>query len=569
MPTTAFLNSSKRIAQDFLNSVVAVDDNLFFERTSADALDNSDDGFDDAIEDDSGLGQMANSVSSPEQSLSIPGNHPLDYQELSLSFSEFGINCCAFRPDIERFGSITAAAEQIMKSAKRADITILDWSMDHKYGFPAGTLAKNSIERILQDDRELNGRLRLIIIYTGEPILQEIAQEVHDSILSIDNAALIQDRTICFQKRDLEFCRITVIDKKDNADELRDEAISLFTDLTAGLLSNATLSAIGELRDKTHHILHTFNKQLDPAYLAHVIGLLSSPQVREKSYEIAFDYATDLISEEIKSNLQISGHIKENLCLDRLHDWVEYTNSGQQADYYEIGIGNAQPTGVGSARIKDLLNYVSEAQLVTTLSSSPQIVRGSTSTKILEAFSKQKIHLKLKGNGYLSHEALSAVECKRRDLMSLRAGTPLPTVKQGTIVKKDDTYYICMQPLCDSVRIEHCTNFIFLRISVVEGGKNFTHVLKDSQGDFIKFNIKPGSKDVYIFNLKPDTATNTVKAINENDVYKIKYKIDDTHEDSLIWFGELKANVAQAIANKLAEQISRVGLDTNEWLRRH
>lgn len=126
-----------------------------------------------------------------------------------------------------------------------------------------------------------------------------------------------------------------------------------------------------------------------------------------------------------------------------------------------------------------------------------------------------------------------------------------------------------MQPLCDSVRIEHCTNFIFLRISVVEDGKNFTHVLKNSQGDFIKFNIKPGSKDIYIFNLKPDTVTNTVKAVNDGDDYKIIYKINDAQEDSLIWFGELKANVAQAIANKLAEQISRVGLDTNEWLRRH
>ncbi|HAX4190760.1 TPA: hypothetical protein JZE15_000551 [Escherichia coli] len=456
-----------------------------------------------------------------------------------------------------------------MKSARRADITILDWSMDHKYGVSAGTLAKNSIERILQDDRALNGRLRLIIIYTGEPILHEIAQEVHDSIFTIDNTASIQDKTIYFQKKDLEFCRIAVIDKKDNADELRDEAISLFTDLTAGLLSNATLSAIGELRDKTHHILHTFNKQLDPAYLAHVIGLLSSPQVREKSYEIAFDYATDLISEEIKSNLQISDHIKENLCLDRLYDWVEYTNSGQQADYYEIGIGNAQPTGVDSARVKSLLNYVSETQLVTTLNSSPEIIRGGNPAKILETFSKQKIHLKLKGIDYLSHEALSAVECKRRDLMSLRGRSPLPTVKQGTIVEKDDTYYICMQPLCDSVRIEHCTNFIFLKILVVEDGKNFTHVLKDSQGDFVKFNIKPGSKDIYIFNLEPDTTTNTVKAIREGEVYKIRYKINDTQEDSLIWFGELKANVAQAIANKLAEQISRVGLDTNEWLRRH
>lgn len=567
MRTGAFFESSKKIVQDFLNSVVAVDDNLFFGGVYQNDTIDSDDGFDSVVEDDSGLGQMVNQVATHLQSQDNPGEHPLNYQELSLAFSEVGINCCAFRPDNERFGSIEATADQIMRSAKRADITILDWSMDNKFGALSGTLAKLSINKILCDDQCQHGRLRLIVIYTGEPNRQEIAEDICRSVSAVDNGTICQGETVSFRKIGLEFCQITVIEKRDDARELRDEVVSLFTKLTTGLLSNATLSAIGEIRDKTHHILHTFNKQLDPAYLAHVIGLLSSPQVREKSYEIAFDYATDLISEEIKSNLQISSAVKENLNLNRLHDWVEYTNSSQVADFYEIKVGDNDMVGIDSTRLKELLNYESDVQLTRTLTAAPAIMRNGA--KMLDNFSKNKIFLKLKNIDYLSHEALSSVECKRRDFLSLKPNVPLPTVKQGTIVKKGNQYFICMQPLCDSVRISCSTNFIFLGITIAEQGKKFTHVLKDSQGNFVKFNIKPGSKDIHIFKLMPNTETNTAKAVFDDGEYKVKYLKDDNQEDCLIWFGELKTNVAQAIVNHLAEQISRVGLDTNEWLRRH
>lgn len=566
MRKEAFFESSKKIVQDFLNSVVAVDDNLFFGEVYQNDTIDSDDGFDSVVEDDSGLGQIVNQVVTPMQS-DNPGEHPLNYQELSLAFSEVGINCCAFRPDNERFGSIEATADQIMRSAKRADITILDWSMDNKFGALSGTLAKRSIDKILCDDQCQHGRLRLIVIYTGEPNRQEIAEDICRSVSAVDDGAICQGETVSFRKSGLEFCQLTVIEKKDDAKELRDEVVSLFTKLTTGLLSNATLSAIGEIRDKTHHILHTFNKQLDPAYLAHVIGLLSSPQVREKSYEIAFDYATDLISEEIKSNLQISSAVKENLNLNRLHDWVEYTNSNQVADFYEIKVGDNNIVGIDSVRLKELLNYESDAQLARTLTTAPAIMKNGA--KMLDNFSKHKIFLKLKNIDYLSHEALSSVECKRRDFLSLKPNVPLPTVKQGTIVKKGNQYFICMQPLCDSVRISCSTNFIFLGITIAEQGKKFTHVLKDSQGDFVKFNIKPGSKNIHIFKLMPNTETNTAKTVFEDGEYKVKYLKDNNQEDCLTWFGELKTNVAQAIANHLAEQISRVGLDTNEWLRRH
>lgn len=560
-----FFKSSKEIVCDFLNNVIAIDDNLFFDESKSYNSD-LDNDFEFSEANDNGLGKVIkdsqNILVKPIDLIS----HPLNYQNLSLAFSEYGINCSAFKPENIKFGTIEAAAERIQKSTKRADITILDWSMDENFSEKPGTLAKLSIREILFSDKSMHGRLRLIVIYTGEPNPDDIAENIYESVKLLDESAVLNTRNINFKSSHFEFCQITVLEKDLDAAALRDEVIELFTELTIGLLPNATLSAIGELRDKTHHILHAFNRHLDPAYLSHVIGLLSSPQVREKSHEIAFDYATDLISEEFKSNLQISNTIKNNLGVDRLHDWVEHININNEVDFFEVQVGETNKVGINSERLKSLLQYTTDEDLINTLTITPPILKKDKKT--LENFSKKKIYINLKNVNNLSHETLSAVECKRRDLQSLKPGITLPTIKQGSIVKHEDSYYICMQPLCDSVRIDKNTNFIFLKIEAVDAPRNFTHVVRGFDGEFIKFSIKPGSKDIHTFKLEPDTLTNTVKVVKESDQYIVKYFNASGDVTPLLWLGELKANVAQSIANKLAEQISRVGLDTNEWLRR-
>jgi hypothetical protein len=73
---------------------------------------------------------------------------------------------------------------------------------------------------------------------------------------------------------------------------------------------------------------------------------------------------------------------------------------------------------------------------------------------------------------------------------------------------------------------------------------------------------------LHVFTFSPDEKTNTIKAIKEGGALKVKYK---KHGDALgefSWLGELKNNIGQSIANSLSAQISRVGLDTNEWLRK-
>ncbi|MFB4357160.1 response regulator receiver domain [Pantoea sp. BS_4] len=568
MNTGPFFESSKDIVKNFLNSVVAVDDGLFLGKSrnsphiqSPVNIESDSDSF-DAPENDTGLGIYNGDFGFSEQDVSfLEESHQLDYQSLSLAFAEHGINCCGFIPDALRFQSIDIASTKIMECARRADITILDWSMDHDFNAEPGTLAKASIEKIINNDQEQSGRLRLIVIYTAEQDINAIASNIKNHLHSSDSngiKAKLKSNNITFKNSDLEFCQITVIKKDETIEQLKDSVIDLFTMLTIGLLSNATLSALGELRDKTHHILHTFNKNLDPAYVSHVLGLLSSPEVREKAHEVAFDYATEIISEEFKSTLQTSHKIKSNLSISKLKQWADKIAKTEPNNLIRINIAKNE-INITSDRMKRLLEASTEVGLQAILSEQPVICN-------LKNFRNSLIQINLTGKNHFPHEHLSSIECKRRDVLSLKLDNHAPTIKQGTIVQKGTDYFICMQPLCDTVRIHEDRNFIFLKIIKVDSSSGFTHVIRDSKNGFLKFNIKPGSKNLQLFTFSPDTESNTIKAVIHRDKYKIKYK-NGNRESFLIWHGELKATVAQAIANKLAEQISRVGLDTNEWLR--
>lgn len=565
---TNFFESSKLIVQNFLNNVITVDDQLSFgsAEVKVDAIEPFDDF--DLAANDSGLGVVAAPVVQ-----AAPLLHPLDYQELSISFSNKGINCCAYRPDINRDRNIETAAERIMQSSKNTDITILDWQMDDKFvneeGISQvdGSLAIASIKKILEHDKLQHGRLRLIIIYTGVPDLNSISDKLIQALLSDGYTVSSNDNSISFDDDELKFCHIQVIEKQENADKLTEKAINSFTNLTIGLLSSATLSAISALRNKTHHILHTFNKNLDPAYFSHILGLMSSPKARENAHEIAFDYAAELISEEIKSIIQINNPIKHCLEKTRIDSWVDYIRKDDDADFFKIKVGDNPAVNISSTRIKSLLNATTTPKIKEILLEEPAII--PQQLKPQDIYEAHRIEFKVKGWGDDCHEQLSIIECKRRDGLSLNNEPYEPNVKLGSIIKDiNENYYVCLQPLCDSVRLKSPTGFIFLKAEVVvaEKGK-FTHVIRTKQGDKIKLIIRPKATNIFKFLLIPDPSTKTVKSRQENSNYLISYQKDNDEIADLTWLGELKNNVAQAIANNLASNISRVGLDTNEWLR--
>lgn len=577
--TGLFFETSQSIVKSFLSNVIAIDDKLFFGNAISNKEEVASAGNKDPFafgeeesgssEEDSGLGVANISLASSTIRDRLEKEvHNLDYQDLSLAFAEYGINCSGFIPDVHRFKTIEDAAENITLSAKRVDATILDWRMDESFGAEIGSLAKASILKILQHDKSQHGRLRLIVIYTAEPNIAEITGNIAQTLQSVDFSVLTNENNINFDNADLELCQITVIEKKTTAKELREEVVSLFTELTIGLLPNATLSTLSELRDKTHHILHTFSRDLDPAYLSHVIGLLSSPKVRENAEEVALDYAAELIAEELKSMIQISHPLKLSLEKNRIIDWLSHINMENDDDFFEIVVGD-ESGKVGSSRMKELIAATENEQIDTILQSEPKII--SKGQDSLSFFERNRIQVNLKNGTIDSHEKLSIIECKRRDGLSLTNLAYAPNIKLGSIIKdKKGKYYICLQPLCDSVRLSSDASFLFLAVKEVkEPTGKFTHVIQSKTGENIRLMARCSTQCIRKFDLKRNKTTRTVKASNQagSNEYIIQCKKESGGIEELFWVGELKNNVAQAISNQVAASISRIGLDTNEWLR--
>ncbi|EEP7863683.1 hypothetical protein HCK95_004364, partial [Salmonella enterica] len=65
---------------------------------------------------------------------------------------------------------------------------------------------------------------------------------------------------------------------------------------------------------------------------SHILNLMNSRESRPYAYENAHDYAVDLISEEIRSTLQISENLKKSLSKDSLSHWpiFQYTKNGRK-----------------------------------------------------------------------------------------------------------------------------------------------------------------------------------------------------------------------------------------------
>lgn len=548
-----FFKVSKEIVERFIQSVVAVDDKLVFDpRPSVPEVSELEEP------EEENIGQADENIETSQSSID---EHTLFYQELSAAFAKKGIVCSGFRPFTDRMETINS----IFDSSKNADVTILDWHMDTDGD--NGSLAIDSIIKIIKNDQEEGGRLRLFTIYTAENP-DEVVEKISNKLKQFQPEC--SGFEVRFKAPTSRFCRIDIKSKDLPEKDLTEQIIESFTQLTAGLLSNAALSAITDSRNKTHNILYKFNKDLDPAYLSHVLGLISSPDMREQAHEVARYYAIELLSDEIKSELQISTVLKNALSRDTLHCWPEYINKSGRKDFFGIRVGKLSKVNFNSERMASLLKVRTEEELSNVLAEEPKIADGDKPENpkddeyLRMFFKRQNIELSIKDGNVKDHLELSAIQCVKRDY-SVKDSL-VPEMRQGTVlrakVSNKDVYYVCIQPLCDSLRLDCATNFTFLKISKASSGAPFTHVIRDKE-THIRLKIDAASKKINVFNFDPCSETKVVKASREELAYYFK----DVDGNQFAWLGELKPTIAQEIVNTVSASMSRVGFDSFEWLR--
>lgn len=556
--TNSFFIVSREVAKNFIQSVVAVDDRMSFESRPSDVSDVDVEELDEPDTDVLSPGVIKLTNDNIRQDISDTRNHKLYYQELSAAFAEKGIVCSGFLPLTTH--DLTKRA--VLLSSKNADITILDWQMDMPEETIKGTLATDTIAEILKADIQEGGRLRLITIYTAEN-LRSVVDSLCKSIRknNADFKCKANKNSVFFDNELLKYCKIDVISKDKTERELSDSLIDSFALLTAGLLSNAALASITDIRNKTHNILYKFNKNLDPAYLSHVLGLISSPGMREQAHEVALDYAVDLISEEIKSELQISKIVKHSLSRDNLVLWPKHVNENNKADFFGITVGTLGVVKFGSNRMESFLAIKTQEDLQAALDETPHIAREDIEpNNPILYFEKQVVQLSAETDFTTQHYELSALECVRRDQRTIR--DHVPVLKQGSILQAGTEYFVCIQPLCDSVRLTCATAFIFLKVRKASGS-NFSHVVRKKDGNYLRLDVRATSKSLALFNFLPDPDYRVVKASLSNN----QFEFLTSDQKIFLWCGELKQAVTQSIVNSVAAQMSRVGFDSFEWLR--
>ncbi|HSK74981.1 MAG TPA: hypothetical protein VLQ45_00870, partial [Thermoanaerobaculia bacterium] len=159
-------------------------------------------------------------------------------------------------------------------------------------------------------------------------------------------------------------------------------------------------------------------------------------------------------------------------------------------------------------------------------------------------------------------------------LTSLRSRyeEPPPILKLGTIVAEDgdgDTrYWLCVQPVCDSVRLESSRAFPFLKLTVRTANEEgrFDFVIFDRlHGEYRRLLCSRKAFDMMLFQMDPRENSQSVKAAGEGSSWLFTRSGDSS---PLRWVADLKTDHAYRIVDLFANEMRRVGLTESEWLRR-
>lgn len=537
------MSSKSSVVADFLQSAVILDDRARMgpmpeEETT------------DTVQPPDYEGIRSSDVQHDNQSANINDQDNvylnLDAKAVIDGFAEIGVVCSVLNPaQQENF------KHRVVKTSARADIVILDWKIGDSYGD-----ATLKVIRDILDEDEQRSRLRLLAIYTGEPDLNGIVNQVRDVIDAfytdkprIDNpfylsrgplhvVVLAKSRTKLVA--DAESQRVT---EKDLAERLKKE----FVRITQGLLQNVALAGLAALRKEAYTLLAKFDVSLDPGYLGHRI-LLPHPMDAEDHIVEALGYEILSILEE-----QRPGQAAAEKALS---EWIQQARTA--------GLDFSTRIQNGKDPIPIVMDLLKNG------------VKGGDYNR-LSLLWRKKV-LKRCATHFFTKECDEATHANRHfsALLNLKSRytTIVPQLTLGTILackaNDDCQYLLCLQPKCDAVRLVSKTAFPFLPLVKTQNKNRFDLVIETKTGDgngeeWVHLELKSKPADLRMYSFKPsDNPPGEVRAQSCSEGFIFQ----STDERRYRWIAEMKDEHALKIAASFSSSLARPGPNDSEWLRR-
>lgn len=490
--------------------------------------------------------------------------HELNVHELISLFAEKGLVCSVLSPEEEDPGKIS---QKVITVARNADLVILDWVLYKSIGDTTIQI----IQGIIDSDEEHDGRLRTIVIYTGESDIHAIAKKINAAIgghLNTDGDECVVEKNgtvrIAVFTKDHTKIPQQYINRKVSLQELPDKLIAEFSKITSGLVPNVALDSLATLRANTHLLLAKLNSNIDIPFLTHR-ALLPRP-------DDSAEHLVDLIASEIRSLLD-EYEVEKNATLDAVRFWLE--SSTRTTSTYSLGslkidgeitvenvlellqggIENWTITGLTKSKKKEIFQHISKMLCLDEIEAR----RLDDEFAMLTSLARQSF-------GYGS-----------KDTFKLTLGTILEQSSPNNLGEL--RFWLCIQPRCNSTRIIGERFFPLLPLEIVNDDSKFSLVVKNSEGDTIRLKLLDEAHHVSMVSFPSDQnrggaviaqAENGSPIETELPVPRTNKKFFFSSSDGTKyrWVAELKRDHAQRIANNFASNLSRVGLNESEWLRR-
>lgn len=482
----------------------------------------------------------------------VPSSISLNARILSQAFLDRRMICGLYRPENGE-DMVTRASG----AAEAADIIVVDWHLETGKSQPA----KDIILNVLSKDVEEKGRLRLIAIYTSQAGREAIAV---DLLSEIEQNGVLQGR---FERSGAVIgnatTRIVVLNKRStpqsaDRDEVTEERlperlVSEFAELTTGVMPSFALSSVAAIRKGAHHVLSLYTSQLDGAFVAHRCGI---PHPEDSKA-----FAVDMIASELRNLIEVADVAGKALSEEVIKAWIQkMIDAGElfRTDRADLSAELVKGFVTGGAKA------VQNSAEHQTGFNNPDGALGKD----------HKVT-----SGTLSRIFYSSADAAREGVQQLarlstfqrephRTRLPeswAPRLTLGSVVQCLDNeaeILLCVQPRCDSIRLEGETAFPF---QTVGKDVNFNLIVRDIAGvdQSTWVNLKP--RDTKMVRFGVDTARKAVFA--QRDAETGRYIFTAATGETFAWLGDLKAMKAQRWASELGTRVQVVGIDELEWLR--
>ena len=533
-----------------------------------------------------------------------PDEHPLFTEEPSDNtrrflvrkvvnrFSDMGIMCCVQCPRKN-----STHFKGIVNLASTADVFVVDWYLDKENR----RLARDIIKKVMQTDKTKGGRMRLIVVYTAQRLVDQMLKDVFEDVKEVFEVKPYSNSEAFYIWHG--HLRIVFMNKAKTLNplsgarivgftELPDVIISEFKHMMHGIISSATLHIIAAMREKTHQLLALFNKSLDGAYCSH------RAMIPEPSDSV--DFVMGLISSEIETILQTDSRAREivdkkglsawfmkhtisKALLPENADWaltkesvwnciekgILSTEKGRADIQKEFALEWARAKARKGAKIKLISDEseiaLAEAENMINVGRHTEI-KNCTPPCILrfaEAMYPKRSDASEACNE-LARLQSTARDTFARKYLNLKQA---PVLQLGTILKEctrneENLYFLCLHPPCDSVGLKKPTNYLFIRLSQ-GNSRNADFVLKSANKNYTPFLLRRSRQKTQLLTLSFDpTDRDRVYAYRWREQWRFR-----SNKVRYRWMAELRKEKAQAIIHRVAMNTSRVGMDEFEWLR--